>query len=264
MEIKKKIAVWCAFFALLVALFPLNSVLAYTGNDMYSYDANTMTLYTTLGEYVPIYVGGSTDTQTVNAINNSDYKYYVAVQPYEDKIKVEYWFFPKEWQCKMLYNANGIVMEESLNRPKYVALFKGQNGKEWTQSEVLEVYDDVFCYVHYVSNYVGEFGKYGRSGYAKGNYANYLTNEWGGTPLIVYDVLDGEQTIFYSGNFDLQIEDITPKEVSDVGEALAPILQFISDFLDCSFVAFGYEVSVASIILYSAFAGLIIAVLKEI
>lgn len=263
MEVKKKIGVWCALFALLVVLFPLNSVLAYTDNDVYSYNANTMTLYTALGEYIPIYARGSTDTQTVNAINNSDYKYFVAVQPYEDKIKVEYWFFPKEWQCKMIYNANGIVMEKSPNRPKYVALFKGGNGKEWTQSEVLEVYEDVFCYVHYVSNYVGEFGKYGRSGYRNGNYANYLTNEWGGTPLLEYDVLDGEQTIFYSGNFDLQIEDITPKEVSDVGEALVPILRFITNFFEYSFVAFGYEISIGAIVIFSIMGGMLISFMRR-
>ena len=46
MEVKKKIGVWCALFALLVVLFPLNSVLAYTDNDVYSYNANTIPVNT--------------------------------------------------------------------------------------------------------------------------------------------------------------------------------------------------------------------------
>ena len=264
MEVKKKIAVWCALFALLVALVPPGSAKAES--------------------VVPFKQWCEDNGFKFNDTGLSGYEHNLTERWSEDDFVIvihdknvdNYLFWMFDYEAvgdivePIVYNFNGVTGRPALtfrnmgNEPEDIELdyFSGSYvfdaekfvyGTGWTCDDLI---------MTFVWN--GVRSQWG------GRYCLFDTETeyW----EIVYsnkDVYHINGTLFYGKNTApeptvVPTPTIAPIEKTDVGDALAPILQFISNFLDCSFVAFGYEVSVASIILYSAFAGLIIAVLKEI
>lgn len=247
MEVKKKIGVWCALFALLVALVPPGSAKAAYARDTLGYDAQTHTL-----QYTP---SGSTtrivqlDGVLLERIKSSAYVTFV----YTDLDYVHIYNYPKEYSAYFVKNKNYPAQS-------YI-YFLGADGGYLKYNQTHDIY-----YRYYRINDSTGFMKMS----TEGVLSNMVTHNAGNSGHYTRSTLESEwkpenflyancKIMYYDSNDYL----IGKADPVDIGEVLAPILRFITNFFEYSFVAFGYEISIGAIVIFSIMGGMLISFMRR-
>lgn len=247
MEVKKKIAVWCALFALLVALVPPGSAKAACARDAIGYDAQTHTLQYTPSVSTTLSV--QLDGVLLERIQSSAYVTFV----YTDLEYVYVYNYPKEYSAYFVKN-------ESYPAQSYI-FFLGADGGYLKYNQAHDIY-----YRYYRINSSTGFIKMS----SEGVLSNMVTHNAGGTGYYTRSTLESEWRpenflyanckVMYHGTNEYLIGKADPV---DIGEVLVPVLKFITNFFEYSFVAFGYEISIGAIVIFSIMGGMLISFMRR-
>lgn len=249
MEVKKKIAVLCALFALLVALVPPSSAKA----------EEIQTFAEWCSQESLEFAWDSSDSYgsgyKITEIYKDEYSTIVVKTTNKSTGAVTYWayFTPVLESYFMLW----------LNSSDYSLYFH----PEPTYSSGILNY-----YSYYWNNSTGGWTS------SKKNISLNLTsdNELGGryggigttvgenTVTIKEVVYTNRNVVYRDGSIykTPNVKDVVYEKV-DVGEVLVPILQFITNFFEYSFVAFGYEISIGAIVIFSIMGGMLILFMRR-